>query len=1115
MKLLCHPNFSRFVRTFVVLLCVHASVCAVADDQSEDAKKNQEDWITLFNGKDLSGWTPKIRGHELGVNYADTFRVRDGLLVVTYEDYQKSDSTSIDSGKPNQFDKFGHLFYKDTFSHYLLRIEYRFVGEQIAGGPGWAYRNNGLMLHGQDPRLMTLNQKFPVSIEVQLLGGNGTDARTNLNLCTPGTNVVLNGSLFKPHCTSSNSDTYHGDQWVTAEIEVRGNEIVRHRLKGRTVLEYSNPQYDPRDPEAAALIVDDQLMLDRGTISIQSESHPTEFRKIELLNLEGSVDSEAIGGSDATPLDQAIDRFVGNWAIRFPDGAAGWMSLQKDAGELSGELWTVGAPKKLTDVDVVDSTLQYRHQRAFGEPEYPGGPPTGKKEPRLHLATIHENQLSVVVQPSKSNPDGPTLSYTGTRLAALPPKPDLKRVTFGEPIVLFNGKDLTGWELTNSAQENRWKVVDGVMVNETPKTSFNPFARYGNLRTEEEFEDFNLTLDFNVPPGGNSGIYLRGRYEVQVVDRDSRMQGIIGVGSLFNRINPKLNAGKPGGQWQNYDITLVDRHLTVVLNGEKVIDNEPIAGCTNGALDADESKPGPIYLQGDHTSVQYRNIVLRPVTKNDNHPECCAPQPETQAKSNRPNIIWLMAEDMGLDLECYGTAGVQTPHLNRLATEGTLYTHAYCSNPICSPNRSAMMVGVDQTRTNSQHHRSNRDVPLRSPYKPITSFLRQSGYTCLLGHSTVMAGGTKIDCNFRTDETGPYDGVENFGLFDKKADFTAADQPFFSQIQLKVTHRGDWWNDVRRQSDDPVDCDHVVLPPFFADTPEIRYDWATYLDTVEYMDNEVGTLMQSLKDQGLDKNTVVIFIADNGRCNLRGKGYLHESGIHVPMIVWGPGIVSEGNVVDELVCTTDISASVLHLAGVDLPQYMTASPFIGVDAPNYREYVRSARDIWDEIDECSRSITTKRFKYIQNHMPDVPWDAHQAYLDLNRPAVHVMRRLAREGKLSPAELTFFADQKPAEELFDLSRDPDEMHNLATDPEYAAVLAELRTRESEWTSANEDFGLADLHQREPEIGLAGELARDGVRDNEPELWKRLESGELMATQEWMKRYKKKAKRPNKK
>ncbi|CAA6692384.1 MULTISPECIES: sulfatase [unclassified Lentimonas] len=475
--------------------------------------------------------------------------------------------------------------------------------------------------------------------------------------------------------------------------------------------------------------------------------------------------------------------------------------------------------------------------------------------------------------------------------------------------------------------------------------------------------------------------------------------------------------------------------------------------------------------------------------------------------NERPNIIWLMAEDMGTDLECYGTAGVKTPNLNRLAAEGARFTKAYCSNPICSPNRSSMMVGVNQTKINAQHHRSNRDVPLMDPYKPITYWMRDAGYTAILGSDLVMKGGKKIDCNFKTAPLGPYDGVTNFGLFDKELNFSAADQPFFNQIQLVVTHRGDWWNGVRAESKHPVDMNAIELPPFMADTPEIRYDWAAYLDTVEYMDNEVGQIMQKLEDEGLENNTIVIFIADNGRCNLRGKGYLQDPGIHIPMIVWAPGLIEAGTVIDELVCTTDISATVLKLTGSTIPDYITSKPFLGTEQPEYRQYVRSARDIWDEIDDCSRSITTKQFKYIKNHMPEIPWETDQAYLELNRPAMHVMRQLKKEGKLSDVEMIFMHDEKPVEELYDLENDPDELNNLASNPEYAVVLEQMRANEAAWLQQNRDFGLEDLGNRQVEENMSSVLVRKGVKANAPDLWNRLESGELMETQSW-KKYKSK-------
>lgn len=232
-------------------------------------------WVSLFNGKDLEGWTPKITGYEFGENFGNTFRVEDGVLKVRYDGYDSFNG------------RYGHLFYKDKFSRYRLRVEYRFVGEQVAGGPGWAVRNSGAMLHCQDPKTMRKDQEFPVSVEAQLLGGNGRDERTTGNVCTPGTHIVMDGKLVTRHCTSSHSKTYHGDQWVTAEFEVNGGEMIRHVIDGEVVLEYEQPQLDPGDNDARKLIgADGDKILTEGYISLQSESHPVEFRKVELLVLE-------------------------------------------------------------------------------------------------------------------------------------------------------------------------------------------------------------------------------------------------------------------------------------------------------------------------------------------------------------------------------------------------------------------------------------------------------------------------------------------------------------------------------------------------------------------------------------------------------------------------------------------------------------------------------------------------------------------------------------------------------------------------------------------------------------------------------------------------------------
>ncbi|MDA0283197.1 MAG: DUF1080 domain-containing protein [Planctomycetota bacterium] len=260
-------NVSRLVLIAFSMMLVSAS--SMADEEKAG------EWVQLFNGKNLDGWIPKIRHHNSGENFGNTFRVKDGILQVGYDGYEKFD------------EQFGHLFYKESFSHYRLRVEYRFVGEQATGGPGWAFRNSGLMLHGQKAETMGVDQDFPASIEVQLLGGDGRKDRTTGNLCTPYTHVVMDGKLVKRHCTSAKSKTYHGDQWVTCEVEVLGNDVIRHLYEGQVVLEYNSPQLDDSSEVGKKLIAaQGGAMLSSGTISLQSESHPCEFRKVELLILK-------------------------------------------------------------------------------------------------------------------------------------------------------------------------------------------------------------------------------------------------------------------------------------------------------------------------------------------------------------------------------------------------------------------------------------------------------------------------------------------------------------------------------------------------------------------------------------------------------------------------------------------------------------------------------------------------------------------------------------------------------------------------------------------------------------------------------------------------------------
>jgi hypothetical protein len=250
--------------------------------KSQDWPQQGPAWVDLLSRNYRSQWVPKIAGYELGDNYKQTFLVGKGKIRVHYKGY---DSFGV---------RYGHLFYKQPFSFYVLRVEYRFLGEQAKGGQGWATRNSGIMIHGQDPGTMGKNQDFPISLEVQLLGGLGNGTRTTANLCTPGTQVVMNGNLLTEHCTNSSSQTFHGDQWVQVEVLVLGDSLIRHKVNGETVMEYTKPvvggamvnQFIPSAKQ-------DGMALKGGYISLQSESHPIEFRKVEILNLVGCKDPAA------------------------------------------------------------------------------------------------------------------------------------------------------------------------------------------------------------------------------------------------------------------------------------------------------------------------------------------------------------------------------------------------------------------------------------------------------------------------------------------------------------------------------------------------------------------------------------------------------------------------------------------------------------------------------------------------------------------------------------------------------------------------------------------------------------------------------------------------------
>lgn len=322
-------------------------------------------------------------------------------------------------------------------------------------------------------------------------------------------------------------------------------------------------------------------------------------------------------GRCAAPAS-ASDAFLGRWALTLPT-AAGWLEVKNESGKLAASLlWGGGSVLPQTTVAIADGTLTVTKTR---DPQ-PAGK-TGKAAkvasgPLVDTLTarIEGDVLKGTRRLARANGGFDEVAFTGKRIPALPPRPDLAKVKFGSPVTLFNGRDLTGWVVKESNLKNAWSVENGVLANRPPKAAEGePRVRTANLRTEREFEDFNLKVEVNVPAGSNSGVYLRGIYEIQVLDSHGKPLDNHNMGALYSRITPSVAAEKPAGEWQTMDMTLVDRHLTVVLNGKTIIDNQPVLGCTGGAMWSDEFRPGPIFLQGDHGPVSYRNLVLRPVVK--------------------------------------------------------------------------------------------------------------------------------------------------------------------------------------------------------------------------------------------------------------------------------------------------------------------------------------------------------------------------------------------------------------------------------------------------------------------------------------------------------------------
>lgn len=444
------------------------------------------------------------------------------------------------------------------------------------------------------------------------------------------------------------------------------------------------------------------------------------------------------------------------------------------------------------------------------------------------------------------------------------------------------------------------------------------------------------------------------------------------------------------------------------------------------------------------------------------------PQASRQAATaaKQPNILWISAEDLSPDLGCYGDSYARTPALDRLASQGARYTHAFATTPVCAPSRSSIITAMYPPSIGSHHMRSKAVPP--AGVKAFTETLRAAGYYC--------TNNSKTDYNFEAppanrpppsvwDESSPRAHWRNRP--DKS-------QPFFAVFNLTITHESQIRTDdetfarntARLTAADRHDPARAPIPSYYPDTPAVRRDYARYYDLITAADYQVADLLAQLEEDGLADETIVFFWGDHGRGLPRAKRWPYDSGLRAPLIVRHPGVIAPGTVSDELVSLHDLGPTVLSLAGLEIPAHMQGQPFLGARRRAPRSYVFGHRDRMDEAYDMVRTARDKRFRYIRNFQPGKPYAQYIDYLEL-MPTMKELRRLYKDhmNALSPQyrraltreQLLFMAPEKPEEELYDLTTDKDEVRNLARDPKYRSVLVRMRAEVERWMKQIGDLG----------------------------------------------------------
>lgn len=408
--------------------------------------------------------------------------------------------------------------------------------------------------------------------------------------------------------------------------------------------------------------------------------------------------------------------------------------------------------------------------------------------------------------------------------------------------------------------------------------------------------------------------------------------------------------------------------------------------------------------------------------------------------ADQPNVVWILLEDWSTDLGCYGAKGISTPVADKLASQGIRFTEAFCTAPVCSSSRSAMLTGFHQNYIGAHQHdtRVEDRRPLPHGIKPLPLLLKESGYF------TALMISKKTHQNFAGD----------LGFMGKDWSEREPGQPFFAQITLQGTHRK-WQRDPIH----PIDPQTIELPPYYANTPLVRRDWANGFEQMQVCDREIGAILERLETEGLTGSTMVVLTGDNGRCHIRGKQFMYDPGLRVPLIIRWPGHIQAGLVNENLVQTIDITATLLDAAGVKLPYELHGKNLFMREGPP-RKYVFAARGRMGQTHDAMRMIRSKRFKLIHNLMPERAWLQYSRYKEDNYPMLAEMNVLYLQGKLNTDQAKFFAPAKPEFELFDLDNDPHELNNLAGDPQHASLKDALLSELYIWRRGIQDQGVTD-------------------------------------------------------